>query len=486
MTRERAKSRTIFTVVLLLLYPTVGTFSPKRAAGYNWIMVTFTEETICAVATPPGTGGIGGIRVSGPAAFAVVDAVSRRPKCAAGQGHTLYRNAILDADGSVLDDVLLAVFRTPRSYTGEDVVEISAHGSPLILGQILARLLASGARLARPGEFTQRAFLNGKMDLAQAEAVSDLITAQTVQAQRLARRQSEGRLSRAVTGIRSSILGVLAQIEATIDFPEEVGELNTARCEADLGEAQAQIAGLLATADAGIITREGLSVVLAGRPNVGKSSLLNALLRSNRAIVTAVPGTTRDVLEETLNLNGVPLRLSDTAGLRETEDEVERIGVARTRDTIAAADLVLLVLDAVTGETPEDAALRRSLANRPSLVVWNKWDLQQDLPLPDDGVVVSALSGWNLDVLEAAITQKTLGNTGGTESGLVTHARHKQALEAASAQITDAAKSLHSGLPADFASIDLRGALNSLGTITGETAAEDVIAEIFSRFCIGK
>jgi len=340
--------------------------------------------------------------------------------------------------------------------------------------------------LARPGEFTQRAFLNGKMDLAQAEAVSDLITAQTAQAQRLARLQSEGRLSRAVTGIRSQILGVLAQIEASIDFPEEVGELNTEQCEAELDEAQTQIANLLATADQGIITREGLSVVLAGCPNVGKSSLLNALLRSSRAIVTAVPGTTRDVLEETLNLNGVPLRLSDTAGLRETDDEVERIGVARTRDTIAAADLVLLVLDAVTGETPEDAALRQSLANRPSLVIWNKWDLQQGLPLPDGGVAVSALSGWNLDVLEAAITQKTLGNAGGTESGLVTHARHKQALEAAFAQITDAAKSLHSGLPADFASIDLRGALNSLGTITGETAAEDVIAEMFSRFCIGK
>ena len=448
--------------------------------------MTFTEETICAVATPPGTGGIGVIRVSGPSAFAVVDAVSRRPKCASGHGHTLYRNVILAADGSVLDDVLLAIFRAPRSYTGEDVVEVSAHGSPLILGQILARLLASGARLARPGEFTQRAFLNGKMDLAQAEAVSDLITAQTAQAQRLARLQSEGRLSRAVTGIRSQILGVLAQIEASIDFPEEVGELNTEQCEAELDEAQTQIANLLATADQGIITREGLSVVLAGCPNVGKSSLLNALLRSSRAIVTAVPGTTRDVLEETLNLNGVPLRLSDTAGLRETDDEVERIGVARTRDTIAAADLVLLVLDAVTGETPEDAALRQSLANRPSLVIWNKWDLQQGLPLPDGGVAVSALSGWNLDVLEAAITQKTLGNAGGTESGLVTHARHKQALEAAFAQITDAAKSLHSGLPADFASIDLRGALNSLGTITGETAAEDVIAEMFSRFCIGK
>ncbi len=450
-------------------------------------MAALSEETICALATPPGTGGIGVIRVSGPSAFALVDAVSRRSKCASGHGHTLHRNAILDADGSVLDDVLLSVFRAPRSYTGEDVVEISAHGSSLILGQILARLLESGARLAKPGEFTRRAFLNGKMDLAQAEAVSDLITAQTAQAQRLARRQSEGRLSQAVTSIRGEVLGVLAQIEATIDFPEEVGELNTVRCEAELDAAQAKIVGLLATADQGIITREGLSVVLAGRPNVGKSSLLNALLRSNRAIVTAVPGTTRDILEEILNLNGIALRISDTAGLRETEDEVERIGVARTRDSITGADLVLLVLDAATGETPEDAALRQSIADRPHLVVWNKWDLSAQDALPGDGsVAVSALSGWNLDALEAAIMQKTLGNAGGTENALVTHARHKQAVEAASAQISEAAQSLRSGLPADFASIDLRGALNSLGTITGETATEDVIAEIFSRFCIGK
>ena len=449
-------------------------------------MAALTQETICALATPSGTGGLGVIRVSGPTAFAVVDAVSRRPRCASGTSHTLRRNAILDGDGNVVDDVLLAVFRAPRSYTGEDVVEVSAHGSPLILGQILARLLASGARLARPGEFTQRAFLNGKMDLAQAEAVSDLITAQTAQAQRLARRQTEGRLSRAVAGIRGEVLGVLAQIEATIDFPEEVGELDTALCEHALAEAQTQIADLLATADQGIITREGLSVVLAGRPNVGKSSLLNALLRSNRAIVTSIPGTTRDVLEETLNLHGIALRISDTAGLRDTIDEVERIGVARTQDSIAAADLVLLVLDAAAGETPEDAALRQSLADCPHLVVWNKWDLSAQDALPGDGVAVSALSGWHLDALEAAITRKTLGDACGTESTLVTHARHKQALEAASAQIAEAAQSLRSGLPADFASIDLRGALNSLGTITGETATEDVIAEIFSRFCIGK
>ena len=452
-------------------------------------MAAENEETICASATPPGTGGISVIRVSGPEAFALVDTISRRTSCAGFPSHTLHRASIVQADGgAVIDDVLLAVFHCPRSYTGEDVVEISCHGSPLIVGQIMARLLQSGARTARPGEFTQRAFLNGKMDLAQAEAVGDLIAAQTAQAHRQARRQSAGGLSRAVTDIRSSVLGVLARIEASIDFPEEVGELDVSECETELIHAECQIAGLLATADQGILYREGLQVVLAGRPNVGKSSLLNALLRSNRAIVTPVPGTTRDVIEETLNLNGIPLRVSDTAGLRETEDEVELIGVARTRESIAGADIVLLVLDAVSGETLEDAALHQSLAGRPHVIVWNKWDLQSEPKLPaDGGVPVSALTGWNLDSLEAAIAQMALGGTGsGAESALVTHARHKSALQSALNQITQAEISLQSGLPADFASIDLRGALDALGTITGETATEDVIAEIFSRFCIGK
>ncbi len=455
-------------------------------SGYNRAVPD--DETICALATPPGTGGLGVIRVSGPSAFAVVDAATRsgRP-CASFAGHTLHRSRILDADGGVIDDVLVSVFRAPRSYTGEDVAEISGHGSPLILGQILARLLDCGTRLARPGEFTERAFLNGKMDLAQAEAVGDLIAAQTAQAQKLARRQSEGRLSRAVQAVRGGVLGVLAQIEATIDFPEEVGELDSAACEAALADADRQIADLLATADSGILVREGLSVVLAGRPNVGKSSLLNALLRTNRAIITSIPGTTRDVLEETVNLSGVPVRLSDTAGLRETMDEVEQLGVARTRGRIDAADLILLVLDAEAGETPDDADLRQLIAGRPHFVVWNKWDLSAQPVPPPDGVAVSALTGRNLDALEAAILQYALGGAASLpESALVAHARHKQALSAASLQIEAARQSLAADLPADFASIDLRGALNTLGTITGETATEDIITEIFSRFCIGK
>ena len=451
-------------------------------------MSSLDTDTICALATPPGTGGLAVIRMSGPSAFSVTDAASgRRSACTSFTGHTLHRDTIVGLDGGVIDDVLVSVFHGPRSYTGENVVEISAHGSPLIAGQIIARLLDCGARLARPGEFTERAFLNGKLDLAQAEAVGDLIAAQTAEAQQLARRQTEGRLSQAVQEIRSGVLGVLAQIEATIDFPEDVGELDSAACDAALMQASQQIFDLLATADRGILVREGLSVVLAGRPNVGKSSLLNALLRTSRAIVTATPGTTRDVLEETINLNGVPLRLFDTAGLRETSDEAEQLGVARTRETLHSADIVLLVLDAVAGETPEDADLRLTLAGRPHLSVWNKWDAAgQEVP-PMDGVAVSALTGWNLEVLETAILDLALsGTVSRSESALVTHSRHKQALRAAARQIDQAKASLEAGLPADFASIDLRGVLGALGTITGETATEDVIAEIFSRFCIGK
>jgi len=453
-------------------------------------MLNGQDDTICALATPPGKAGIGVIRVSGPQAFALLDQITRRPNhtpCAAYAGYTLHRADVVQAEGEIIDSVVLAIFHAPRSYTGENSVEISAHGGPMPLGQILARLLAAGARMAGPGEFTQRAFLNGKMDLAQAEAVGDIIAAQTEQAHRLARSQSEGRLSRAVSAIRDIVLGVLARIEASIDFPEDVGELDTNACRSELSEAQRQTMALLATADQGILYREGLKVVLVGRPNVGKSSLLNALLRTNRAIVTPIPGTTRDSIEETFNLRGIPIRVMDTAGLRETSDEVERIGVERTRQGIAEADIVVLVLDADEGETLEDARLRSDIAKRPSIIAWNKWDLMRSHDPPADGIVVSAATGWNLAALEDALATLALGGSAiKADAALVTHARHQQALSAAQERLADAQRTLEAALPADFVSIDVRGVLSALGEITGETATEDIIAEIFSKFCIGK
>ncbi len=453
------------------------------------------DDTICALATPPGTGGLGVIRISGPDAFAVTDQVTRRPKnisCAIYQGHTLHRAEVIDAESKVIDDVLLAIFHAPRSYTGEDVVEISGHGGPVSLRQILQRLLGSGARLAQPGEFTQRAFLNGKMDLAQAEAVGDVIAAQTEEALHLARQQQAGHLSRMVTQIRDRVLGVLARIEASIDFPEEVGELDTEVCEAEIGQALAEVANLLATADQGILYREGVRVVLAGRPNVGKSSLMNALLRHNRAIVTPIPGTTRDVIEETLNLHGIPVRLVDTAGLRETEDIVEKIGVERSQESLSTADIAVLVLDATVGITPEDDLLRCSLTNQPHLIVWNKWDLMtsaMDMSMDAASIALSAATGWNLGRFEEMLASLILGGhakSSQAETAVVTHARHRAALNAAQASLLAAQMTLADAMPADFVAIDLRGALTALGEITGETATEDIISEIFSRFCIGK
>ena len=470
------------------------------SGGHGKVQLGMTgdhDDTICALATPSGAGGLGVIRLSGVRAFAIADAVTRRPRntpCAARKGHTLHRATVVDAQGEPIDGVLLAIFHAPRSYTGENTVEISAHGGPVPLRQIIGRLLDSGARLARPGEFTQRAFLHGKMDLAQAEAVGDIIAARTDQAHALAQRQGAGRLSEAVHAVRNILLGVLARIEAAIDFPEDVGELDEGACALELNRADASVQTLLQTAHSGILTREGLTVVLLGRPNVGKSSLLNALLRTSRAIVTPIPGTTRDTLEETINLRGIPLRLIDTAGVRETADPLEQIGVARSREALARADFALLVLDAHAGETEEDAALRQSVASRPHLVAWNKWDLVAGSPaalpvLSAEAVSVSAATPWNIGALEDALVQAIGYGTSpvmSSDEAVVTHARHRRALEAARAGIEAARVTLAARLPADFLSIDVQEALSALGQITGETAPDDVIREIFSRFCIGK
>jgi tRNA modification GTPase len=447
-------------------------------------------DTICAVATPPGTAGIGIIRVSGPSAFSIADRLAARSaKTSIGRarGHTIRRARIVDADGSIIDDVLLLVFRAPRSYTGEDVVEISAHGGPMPIRRIMGRLLACGCRHADPGEFTQRAFLNGKMDLSQAEAVGDIIAARTEEAHQLARRQSDGRLSAQLSAIRGIVLGVLARIEASIDFPEETGELDRAVSMEDVDAASAEISRLLATADSGMLYREGLRLVLAGRPNVGKSSLMNALLRATRVIVTEFPGTTRDLVEETFSLRGIPIRAVDTAGLRETEDAIERIGIAMSREALESAGLVLHVCDVTDGFTADDESIERLLSDRPHLIVWNKWDLAGS-DAPGGGIRVSAATGWNIAALEDAIAEAVLhgASPGDSAAAIITHERHRSALQRAAAALSEARRTLEAGLPADFVSIDLRGALDCLGEITGETATEDIISEIFSRFCIGK
>jgi tRNA modification GTPase len=455
------------------------------------------SDTIAAIATPPGEGGVGIVRVSGPAAFAIADRLfdTRAGLPSTLSTHTIHYGIVRE-NGERIDDALLLVFRGPRSYTGEDVLELSCHGGPVTLRRVLAAALRAGARLAEPGEFTRRAFLNGRMDLAQAEAVADQIRARTEAAQRVALRQREGFLSAEVRRLKDEVVGALAAVEVTIDFSDEVGDLDYPAMAARLASIRAETERLLATAGRGRVYREGVRLAIVGRPNVGKSSLLNTLLRENRAIVTPVAGTTRDVIEETANVCGIPITAIDTAGLRETEDLVERIGVDRARAAAESASLILFVIDGGEGWTEEDAEIARSLDGRQALWVVNKMDLGGAVAAQNEArnhagdfavVGVSALEGSGVAELERAIADAILeGRADAGEGAVVSNVRHQTALESAAASLRHAEETTEAELPADFISIDLRAALDSLGLITGETATEDVIHRIFHDFCIGK
>ncbi len=462
------------------------------------------NDTIAAIATPPGEGGIGIVRVSGPDAFVLADRLfhprSQRPPSRVSRFPTVRYGTIRDPEtDETVDDALLLRFRAPHSYTGEDVVEFSCHGGPVTLGRVLMLVLRSGARTAEPGEFTQHAFLNGRMDLTQAEAVCDQIRARTEAAQRLAVRQREGALSGEVTRLKDALVGALAAVEVTIDFSEEVGDLDYPALAERLARLQEDLEALIATADRGRVYREGIRLAIVGRPNVGKSSLLNALLRENRAIVTPIAGTTRDVIEETANVQGIPLTAIDTAGLRETEDEVERIGVERAHAALETAGLLLFVLDASTGWTSEDADIAALTAGRRAVWALNKADTvsgveaerqvkalrvhAEKLPI----VLVSAATGAGMETLEQTLADAILNDRGGIgEEVVVSSTRHLRALESARDSLSEARATTSEGLPPDFISIDLRAALDALGQITGETATEEVIHRIFHDFCIGK
>jgi tRNA modification GTPase len=450
------------------------------------------------------------VRVSGPRALLVADQVTGGRHGARRQpGHTLRRVQIRDPDsGDTIDEALLAVFRAPRSFTGEDVAELHAHGGAITLGRVLAATLRAGARAARPGEFTERAFVNGKLDLAQAEAVADLVSAQTVAAQRVARRQADGSLSKAVHQASAAIRDALALVEASIDFPEEVGEIDPARVDASLQSAAEHVDRLLATATYGRRLREGLTVVLAGRPNVGKSSLLNALSGTDRAIVTATPGTTRDIVEEALHLHGMPVRLLDTAGIRDTPDPVEQIGVNRARDAADAADVVILVMDATASTRngvliAADRALLAELRPGVVLIAVNKTDVADPDPVlaalseaapAFRAVATSAVTGEGLSALTEAVAR--LAGLGASADAsmlaqesaapLVTSARHEAALAEARTALLSARTTLAAGFPAELIAVDAHGALHALGAITGETVREEIIHSIFARFCLGK
>ena len=441
--------------------------------------MTLSSDTIAAIATPPGEGAIAMVRISGPDAMAIVSRIFK----ASGRAPTSRRATFgsIHDGGEVLDQVLLTVFQAPASFTGEHMAEITCHGGILLAARILETVLRSGARAADPGEFSQRAFFNGKIDLTRAEAIMDIIRARTTPALRAAALQLEGRLGNEILALRAAVLEVVAHLEAWIDFPEEdidpaTGDLLLSKINATLKRTEE----LLATADEGRVLREGVRVAIVGLPNAGKSSLLNRLLGMDRAIVSEIPGTTRDTIEESACLRGILFRLTDTAGLRDTTDPIEREGVARSGRAMESADLVLRLYDASTEAPP-------SLHER-ELLVANKCDLlPPDSKIPPGTIPISSLTGEGLDALITAMT--TAGgarhiSTGGSLAAI--NARHKALLESAARSLRASVELLRASAPPELAAVELRSSLNELGRIVGATDTEDILGEIFSRFCIGK
>jgi tRNA modification GTPase len=469
------------------------------------------DDTIVAISTPLGQGGIGIVRMTGPDALAILERLflpgSYRPALAQALQpngvpgprpsrlrlkpyHLRYGHIIEPDSGLTVDEVLVAYMPGPATYTRQDVVEINGHGGIVALRHILLLCLRQGARQAEAGEFTARAFLYGRLDLAQAEAVLDVVQAKTGRSLQTAVGQLGGRLSGEVRAIRAPLLSALAHVEASIDFAED--EIPPRDLGPELGQAAAALAALVADADRGIVYRHGVRVAIVGKPNVGKSSLLNRLLRTSRAIVTDIPGTTRDTLEETLNLDGVPVVLVDTAGITQsTEDPIEKLGIERSRQALTGADLALLVVDASQPVDEADRAIAALTRAKPALVVLNKIDLLREVPacpFPDLGCVpVSALTGQGLTALEKALLGTVFGgHVLASDAPLVASLRHKEALNRALDHLRAAIAAHHGGLTADLVAIDLTAAVNALGEITGQTASDDLLETIFGEFCIGK
>lgn len=451
------------------------------------------DDTIAAVATPPGRGGIGVVRVSGPGALDVARALLRSSDAAAFEANRAFVADVVSPDGEAIDHVVATCFHSPRSFTGEHTVEISCHGSPVVLELVLHAALRAGARLATPGEFTLRAFLNGRLDLTQAEAVRDLVDAQTGYQARRAQRQLRGELSRRLQPLKERLLDVIVHLESTVEFVEdEIEPESRSALSSELAAASADVRTLTRTYDLGRRISEGVSLAFVGPPNAGKSSLFNALLERERAIVTAIPGTTRDLVSETLVLGGLPFRLVDTAGLRDTHDEVERIGIDRTRGAMADADIVLVVLDASATTREAALVLLEETEGLRRVVVENKIDLVAgprygEISVSGAPLRVSALTGEGIDVLRAAVLAvATEGGDLESTDILVTNARHHAILARASEHLDEARRALDEGLSEEFALVGLHAALGDLGELTGETAIDDILNRIFSTFCIGK
>lgn len=456
------------------------------------------QPTIAAIATAPGESGIGVVRISGPQALATLKLVFRdrggRHRQHFAARH-LYLGHVVDEAEKILDQVLVAYMPGPFSYTGEDIVEISSHGGAIIVKEILSAVLAYQVRLAGPGEFTERAFINGKLDLMQAEAVIDLIQAKSKTALQQAGKLLRGELSQRIVTIRDRIVDLLATAAAAIDFPEhDIPELTSQHMESGISKALEDLNELLHTSFAGRVLREGLQVAIVGRPNVGKSSLLNALVGKDRAIVTDIAGTTRDIIEEYLAIEGIPIKLLDTAGLRQTQDPVEKIGVALAEQTMEEADLVLVVIDHSQPLQSEDLELLQSVSAYRHLVLLNKSDLVSGLTAADEGWLtttrqvlrVSAVNSDGLQELRSAMVDLVLQGVLQPESPFVANIRQEQLLKDAVLSLQSAQNTVVSGWPLDMVQIDLQAAADHLGEMLGLKASGSLAQEIFSRFCIGK
>ena len=455
------------------------------------------SDTIVAISTPPGRGGIGIVRLSGPHAASIAAQLVRLRQ---PLEHARTRLAdVLDEreDGSAgneavpIDEAVVTFFAAPHSYTAEDVVEIAAHGSPVVLELLLRRAIDLGARLAEPGEFTERAFLSGKMDLTQAEAVRDLIDARTLTQARLAASQMGGALSRRVNPLKQTLMELIALLEAGIDFAEDDIEVTAeAEIARRIGDLTPPLTALDASFARGRIVHDGLTMAIVGRPNVGKSSLFNRLVERDRAIVTATPGTTRDLVSERISLEGIPLELVDTAGLRDGHEEAEQMGIARSREALADAALVLVVLDATQALNEEERDLLTAVEGRAALVAINKSDLAAAHPSAHEiagvtALATSALTGEGIAELRERIMALATGGAA-PEPGMLTTLRHHQAVSTALAALADAAQANANRIPHEMILLDLYRALWALDTLTGQTAPDDILNLIFSTFCIGK
>lgn len=463
-------------------------------------MITRGFDTIAAISSAPGEGAIGIVRLSGDDALAIADKVYKlgQKKLSTQDSHTIHYGHIVDPkDGQEIDEVMVSVMREPKTFTREDIVEINTHGGIVATNRVLELVLREGATLAEPGEFTKRAFINGRIDLSQAEAVMDLIRAKTDRSMDLAVKQLDGKLSNLIENLRQDILNTLAQVEVNIDYPEydDVEEMTLKLLGEKTTIIKNRIDGLLSTAKQGKILRDGISTAIVGRPNVGKSSLLNALLREEKAIVTDIEGTTRDTVEEYINIRGVPLKLVDTAGIRDTEDVVERIGVERSKKALKEAELVLLLLNQSEALTAGDRELLALTQDHKRIIIMNKIDLPNQLLKEsllewveeDEIIATSMMTQEGIDALEEKIADYFFsGQSGEKDATYVSNARHIDLLQKASQSLDEVKNGIDMGMPVDLIQIDFTRAWEILGEIIGENAPDELLTQLFSQFCLGK